>query len=174
MKGNESLWKWGWRVWPITGLVVFNLVRELARSGWFLGWQAFRLSVLFDSGLMIGGWIVGFLLVDFDKYAKKYMKANSESLELMVKQWQSAVRNILTVAAVLGLGVWVVSSAGNTLAIGIVLGLEVRLFSEFLADKDQGSWYWVFARAFSKGENRIVTLVWAATLLAQVVMMARG
>ena len=43
------------------------------------------------------------------------------------------VHNILTAMVVAVLGVWVVSSAGSMLASGVVVGLGVRLFTEFLA-----------------------------------------
>ena len=79
---------------------------------------------------------------------------------------------MLTGLIVAVLGWWVVNSVGSMLAAGVVVGLGVRLFTEFLAGNKK-SWFWVFAREFSVGEVWVVGGVWGVLQLISVVGLVR-
>lgn len=84
------------------------------------------------------------------------------------------VHNILTALVVAVLGVWVVSSGGSLLASGVVVGLGVRLFSEFLSSgENKKNWFWIFAREFSIGEMRVMGGIWGALLLISLAGLIR-
>ena len=65
------------------------------------------------------------------------------------------IHNILTGLVVAVLGVWIVSSAGNVLTLGVVVGLGCDCLLTFgrVIKKD---WFWMFAREFSIGEIRVI------------------
>ncbi len=107
--------------------------------------------------------------------------------ELGARNWRSAwdllrrtagertklpIHNILTGLVVAVLGLWVVSSAGSLLASGVVVGLGVRLFTEFLSG-DKKNWFWVFAREFSVGEIRVIGGIWGLLLLISLIGLVR-
>lgn len=82
------------------------------------------------------------------------------------------IHNVLTGVVVAVMGVWIVSSAGSILASGVVVGLGVKLFVEFLFG-DKKNWFWIFAREFSIGEVRVVGGVWGLLLLISLIGLVR-
>ncbi len=140
------------------------------------------------------GWIIGYALTEADHLFYVVM-CNPQELTcqrvrheiLETRNWRNAwgilqstreertrlpIHNILTGVVVAALGMWVVSSSGSLLASGVVVGLGVRLFMEFLAG-DKKSWFWVFAREFSVGEIRVVEGVWGLLLVISLIGLVR-
>ena len=88
--------------------------------------------------------------------------------------WQASVRNVLTLGCMELLGFWAISSSGSLLAWGLVFGLSIRLYSEFLAEADYKKWYVVFARQFSDNEHKVFKILLGGMLIAQLLMLVRG
>ena len=148
------------------------------------------------SALLALGWILGNLLAELD-HVSYVIVCNPQELTcqrvrheiLETKNWRNAwgilqstkgertrlpIRNILTALIVAVLGMWVVSSVGSMLASGVVVGLGVRLFTEFLSSaEDKKNWFWVFAREFSIGEVRVIGGVWGLLLVISLVGLVR-
>lgn len=141
---------------------------------------------------LVVGWMMGYLLAEADHWFYVWI-CNPQELscqrikkEIMEnKNWKNAwgmlkntreeriklpIHNILTGLLIAFLGIWVVTSLGNLLVSGIVVGLGVKLFTDFVGD-DYKKWYWVFAREFSEIENRVVTAVWALLLAISLVVL---
>lgn len=170
-------------MWIVRILVIVGVVgvRLLFRQDWL------------GNALLVVGWLVGYALAEADQLFYVVV-CNPQELtcqrvrhEIDTRNWRNAwgilkstvaertrlpIHNILTAMVVAVLGVWVVSSAGSVLASGVVVGLGVRLFTEFLAG-DKKSWFWVFAREFSIEEVRVVGGVWGLLLLISLVGLVR-
>ena len=147
------------------------------------------------NALLAVGWVLGYVLAEADDWFYVAV-CNPQELtcqrirhEVAAKNWRNAwgllkstagerqklpIHNIITVAVVLAAGVWLVTSGGNLLAVGLVIGLGLRLFMDFLKDTNIKRWYWVFSREFSLQENKIIKIVWSIVLLIQVVFLIRG
>ncbi len=170
-------------MWIVRILVIAGVVgiRLLLRQDWV------------GSALLTVGWIIGMALAEAD-HLFYVAVCNPQELtcqrvrsEIEKREWRNVwgilksttaertrlpVHNILTAMVVAVLGVWVVSSAGSMLASGVVVGLGVRLFTEFLAG-DKKNWFWVFAREFSIGEVRVVGGIWGLLLAISLVGLVR-
>lgn len=171
---------------PVVRVAIIALVvgiRLLLKQDWI------------GNALLVGGWLIGYALAEADDWFYMAM-CNPQELtcqrvrtELSRKNFRGArdllkttaaertklpVHNMLTVLAISAAGIWLVTSGGNLLAIGVVLGLGIRLFSDFWQEADFGKWYWLFARQFSNLENRLVKIVWGILLLTQVLFLIRG
>ena len=149
-----------------------------------------------ENALLIAGWLVGYALAEADHLFYVAM-CNPQELTcqrvrheiLETRNWRNAwgilqstkgertrlpIRNILTALIVAVLGMWVVSSVGSMLASGVVVGLGVRLFTEFLSSaEDKKNWFWVFAREFSIGEVRVIGGVWGLLLVISLIGLVR-
>jgi hypothetical protein len=153
-----SVGKWGWRV---------------AKMGWDrIDWGVVLSSAL-GNVMFVVGWVLGWMLADLDKHLISRVKVGGRMVEVL-SQWPGAVRNVLTLAAMEILGLWVISSASSPLAGGLVFGLMVRLFSEFLTERDYKKWYWVFARDFDESEHKVFRIGLAMLLVIQLFMLVRG
>ncbi len=163
----------------VVGLVV--AVKLLFRQDWV------------GSTFLLLGWILGNLLAELD-HVSYVIVCNPQELtcqrvrqELGVRSWKSAwellrrtagertrlpIHNILTGLVVAVLGVWIVSSAGNVLTLGVVVGLGVRLFTDFWSSNKK-DWFWMFAREFSIGEIRVIGGIWGLLLLISLVGLIR-
>ena len=142
--------------------------------------------------LMVG-WVIGYALAEADHLFYVAM-CNPQELscqrirqKLEIRSWKEAwelikatsgertrlpVHNILTGLVVTVLGLWIVSSVGSMLAAGVVVGLGVRLFTEFLTG-DKKKWFWVFAREFSVGEVGGVGGGWGVLLAISLIGLVR-
>ncbi|KKU28753.1 MAG: hypothetical protein UX80_C0024G0024 [Candidatus Amesbacteria bacterium GW2011_GWA2_47_11b] len=161
--------------------LIGQIVLMIGIAGWTRSWW---LAV---------GWIIGYALAEAD-HLFYVAVCNPQELtcqrvrqELGARSWKSAwellrrtagertrlpIHNVLTGLIVAVLGWWVVNSVGSMLAAGVVVGLGVRLFTEFLAGNKK-SWFWVFAREFSVGEVWVVGGVWGVLQLISVVGLVR-
>ena len=138
--------------------------------------------------LLAVGWILGYYLGDADHLFYAFV-CNPQELscmrvkeELTNRRWRSAwamlkstsaertrlpVHNILTTGVVALMGIWMVTSSGNLLASGLVIGLSVRLVWELWQASDWSKWYWIFAREFSVLEHKIIRGVLTALIVIQ-------
>lgn len=176
-----------WQVAPIAILLVVQIWRQI-QSG-LIG------RMWFMDIALLAGWVLGWLLVEaeglFYVYVTNPHELNSQRVqaEIAKKNWRGAwdllestkhehkklpIRNILTVFVITGLGIWVVTSSGSFLASGLVLGFLVRLLSEILTDSDYKSWYWIFARDFSKTEHQGLLAAWIIGLIWIWFTLLRG
>lgn len=179
--------KWGilgFMAWiaRISAIVVIVGMRLLFKHDWL------------GSAFLAVGWMIGYVLAEADHLFYIAM-CNPQELTcqrvrhevLETKNWRGAwgilqstkgertklpVHNVLTAVIVAVLGIWVVSSAGSLLASGVVVGLGVRLFTEFLSG-DKNKWFWVFAREFSVEEIRAIGGVWGLLLVISLVGLMR-
>lgn len=173
---------WSW-VLPISILVLVVALRLWISLDWM------------GNVMLVLGWGVGYVLAGADHWLYVAV-CNPQELscqrvrhELSQKNWHNAwgllqategertklpVHNVLMAFVVSVLGLWMVTSSGSPMAVGIVLGLEVKLFSQFLMDANPGKWFWMFSREFSLQETRIAKGVWAAVVLLQLFMIVRG
>jgi hypothetical protein len=124
--------------------------------------------------LLVGGWVLGYLLVEADHWfyvavcSPQELSCQRIKHELALKNWSNAramlqqtasersrlpIHNILTGFIISVMGIWLAMSGGNLLAVGVITGLAVRLFTEFLADANYGRWYWIFARELGRVVN---------------------
>jgi len=171
------------------GLVVQILVLALV-----VGLRLWVRQDWVGSALLALGWILGNLLAELDHVSYVIVcnpqeltcqRVRHEILETrnLRNAWgilQSTkgertrlpIHNILTAVVVAVLGLWVVSSVGSVLASGVVVGLGVRLFSEFLSGPRE-NWFWLFAREFGMGEIRVVGGVWGLLLAISLVGLVR-
>ncbi len=172
----------------VLGLVlVVRLVREYVAVG--IG----GINYVGNAFLAVG-WILGYLLGEADHlfYA---LVCNPQELscmrvkeELTNQRWHSAwvmlkstssertrlpIHNILTTAVVALMGIWMVTSSGNLLASGLVVGLSVRLVWELWQASDWSKWYWIFAREFSVSEHKIIRGVLTALVVFQCLGLLR-
>lgn len=145
--------------------------------------------------LLVLGWGVGYILAGADHWLYVAV-CNPQELscqrirhEINQKNWRNAwgllqsttaertnlpVHNILTAFVVATLGIWMVTSSGSPVAVGIVLGLQIKLLSEFMMDGNANRWFWMFSREFSAKEHQIAKVVWSILLLIQLVVIVRG
>ncbi len=144
--------------------------------------------------LLVFGWIIGYALVEADHWFYVVV-CNPQELtcqrirsEVAQKNWRNAwgllqetaasrnrlpIHNILTAFIVTVMAIWLVSSQGNLLAAGVVTGLAIRLFTEFLSDTNYSRWYWLFSREFNPLENKVIKYVWGALLLVNLLFLVR-
>lgn len=170
-------------MWIVRILVIVAVVgiRLLFRQDW-----------LGDLWLVVG-WIIGYGLAEVD-HLFYVAVCNPQELtcqrvrqELGARSWKSAwdllrrtagertrlpIHNVLTGVIVAGLGIWVVSSSGSLLASGVVVGLGVKLFTEYLSGEKKG-WFWLFSREFALGEQRVVGVTWGLLLAISLVGLMR-
>lgn len=147
------------------------------------------------NALLVGGWILGYVLAEADDWFYVAV-CNPQELscqrirhEVSVRNWRNAwgllksttgerqklpIHNVVTAAVVTAAGVWLVTSGGNTLAQGLVIGLEIRLFLDLMSDANFGRWYWVFSRQFSPTENKTIKILWGILLSIQLLFLVRG
>ncbi len=143
--------------------------------------------------MLVVGWAIGHVLAEVDQLFYVAM-CNPQELtcqrirsEISQRNFKNAwgllqetrfernklpIHNVLTGVVVAVLGVWIVSSVGSALASGVVIGLGVRLFVEFLFG-DKKKWFWIFAREFSIGEIRVIGGIWGLLLLTSLVGLVR-
>ena len=166
----------------ILGVVAVRLVRA----------KKLTLALGLTNLWLVVGWVIGYWLTEMEDVFYVYMANPEDETGRNVRtligagDWSRAwdllvatraerrkmpVHNVLTGLIVAILGVWVVSSSGNILAMGVVLGLSVRLFIGLLMEKDFDKWYWIFARKFTERENKIVLAVWGGLLILQVLFL---
>lgn len=140
------------------------------------------------------GWSLGYWLTDVDDLFYVYVCNPKEMTcqrvreEAGRKNWRRAweilvdsrperqklpVHNVLTGLVVALAGVWLTTSNGNMIANGAILGLSSRLLLGLMLEKDYNRWYWVFARDFSREENRLIKLVWGVMVVIQIWMLVR-
>lgn len=183
---NDHLRERLWQVVPIGLMIFIRLIRDIiGRGGMGNKW--------IGELLLAAGWVLGNLLTELDHvfYATvcnpQELTCQRIKKEVEAKNWRNAwgllqstksertklpIRNMLTVAVILGLGIWVISSNANYLAMGVVLGLTFKLFSEVWGQKDElqwKKWYWLFARDFSETEHRGFVIAWIAVLAWEVI-----
>ena len=162
---GKVLWKKMIEFGPIALVVIIGLIKEFARLGlWHV--TGFRWQLLIMYGLFILGAVAGYLLVDLDDLLKK-RKFKSEQMDSVLSQWKKSVHTVLTAAVIAVCGLWVISSSSSALSWGLVLALQLRLFSELLFATDYSEWYGVISRKVSLAEHRIFLLVWGIVLLVQ-------
>lgn len=180
MPGKSRDWMWLVRFIVVLGVVGVRLI-------WHQNWIGETFLVL--------GWLGGYMLGELDQLfyvavcGPQELSCQRVRTEFMHKNWRGGwqllrqtagertrlpMHNILTAGVVTILGLWLVTSNGNLFAIGVVTGLAIRLFSEFIADPNYGKWYWLIAREFSSRENRIVTYVWGGLLALHLFWVIRG
>lgn len=165
-------------------LVVILLVRvgrEWLRVG-FVGVN------YIGNALLVIGWIIGYLLAEID-HLFYVLVCNPQELscmrvrnEIANRRFGSAwrmlkstsaertrlpVHNILTLALVAGMGIWMVTSSSSLLASGIVMGLSVRLVTELWQETNYDKWYWLFARQFNISEHNVIRWVLTGLIVLQ-------
>lgn len=154
--------EWGWRVVPVGVIVVIGVVTDwLGKGVRGVNWLGYALHTM--------GWVGGWMLVEANKYLVKVGGVK----ELLV-DWDKAIRNVLTASAVGILGIWVATSSGSPLASGLVFGLSVRLYREFLRTPDYRSWFWVVAREVSEKESKVFSGIWGVVLVLVWLILIRG
>jgi hypothetical protein len=147
------------------------------------------------SALVVSGWIIGNLLAEADHLfyvavcSPQELSCQRVRFEVQKKNWGNAwgvlketagerirlpVHNVLTGLVVALLGMWLVTSSVNLLAAGVVVGLGVRLYFEFVSDANFGKWYWLFGREFGVSENKVLKFIWGGLLLLQIGFLVRG
>lgn len=135
---------------------------------------------------LIVGWILGWLMADIDNVYFALTCSSDDEMcqrvkrEIDLKHWKSAwnllesnklerkkmpVRNAITGLLVAGLGIWVATSSASYFALGMVMGLSVRMFTEIIRDENYDNWYSLFSRKFTLGEHRGVLAVWFGALV---------
>lgn len=171
-----------WQVAPIGAIIFIRLLKGVAlKSG--------IVSIVSGEGLLALGWILGQILVELDHvfYAgvcnPQELTCQRVKKEVEAKNWKKAwqilqetkgerekmpVRNMLTVAVILGMGIWIISSNPSFLAMGVLLGMTTRLLGEILAEKNYKKWYWLFAREFNETEHRGFLVAWIAVLAWEI------
>lgn len=138
---------------------------------------------------LVGGWIIGYILAGADHLLYAVVCNPQELTCQKIKQhiarsaWHEAwkvlketehertrlpISNMLTGLIVAVLGVWVVTSSGSLLASGVVVGLEIKLYTDFILDSDKKKWYWMFAK-----EVEILGMIWGLLLLIQLISLVR-
>jgi hypothetical protein len=174
-----------WQLIPIGAVVLFSVVKRFFTGG-------LTLEMTGQWILLMAGWFLGWVLGELDHlvYATicnpQELSCQRVRKEIWQRNWKNAwgimqdtkgerdrlpVRNILTAMVVGVLGVWLISSNGSFLAAGTVFGLEVRLLSELLAEKDYKKWYWVFAREFSEKENQAAKAIITVFIFIQFILL---
>ncbi len=188
MKGKGiDLKVWAWRAGPILLILAVRVFRQ---------WQAGYLNRMWTGDLnLLIGWVLGWFLADADHLFYATMCNPQELTCQRVRQeagkrnWRRMwgileetkgertklpIRNILTAFVMTGVGWWMISSGASLLASGMCLGFSIRLFSEIVTDPDYGSWYWLFARPFSREEHRGLVIAWGSVLIWLFMMLVRG
>jgi hypothetical protein len=112
-------------------------------------------------GLLVAGWGVGYILPGIEKYfgtgrLKEWVG------QAVVDRYRSPIKNVLTGGLVAVLALWMLASSGSSLGVGVVTGLTVRLFVDYLNEKNRKVWYWIFVREFSGKEMDNVKILWGA------------
>jgi hypothetical protein len=87
------------------------------------------------------GWVIGEFLPRGEKLMSAALKLSEDT---------SVFYNLYSVVAVSILGLWLLSSSNSLLAVGLVCGLQVNLFTTYLLDNkkfskinvDRFAWYW--------------------------------
>ena len=170
---------WIARILIVAAIVAIRLIGRIGQIG--------------DNIWLVAGWIIGYALAEAD-HLFYVAVCNPQELacqrirtKLETRNWRDAwalmretagertrlpIHNVLTGVIVAGLGIWVVSSGGSLLASGVVVGLGVRLFTDFLSGGKK-NWFWIFAREFSVGEVWVVGGVWGVLQLISVVGLVR-
>lgn len=171
-------------------------MRWLVRVGVIIAVVATRVVGSRDwegSLLLVTGWLVGYLLAEAD-HLFYVAVCNPQELACQRVRWEIEkrdfrkawellrttaaertrlpVHNLVTGAAVTGLGWWVAGSGGSWLAAGAVTGLGVRLWTDMASDPRYQGWYWPFGREFTAGENRFIVAFWAASMAGQLLLLA--
>ncbi len=145
--------------------------------------------------LLTVGWVLGYVLAEADDWFYVAV-CNPQELscqrirhEIQTKNWRNAwgllksttserqrlpIHNVITALVIMGAGLWMVTSGGNALAMGLVTGLCVRLFMDFVTDVNFGRWYWVFSRSFLPSENKLIKIIWGGLLFVQLAFLIRG
>ena len=163
--------------------VVF--IRLMSRMG--------QMGLIWGEVWLVVGWVIGDLMSEIDQLFYVAM-CNPQELtcqrirfEVSHRNFKNAwgllqetrfernrlpIHNVLTGVVVAVMGVWIVSSAGSALAFGVVVGLGIKLFVEFLFG-DKKNWFWVFAREFTVGEVRVVGGIWGLLVLISLIGLIR-
>lgn len=175
------------------GLIYLKLMLRVFIIAILVGVRVWFKQDWLGSLLLVIGWVIGNLLAEAD-HVFYVAVCNPQELtcqrvrrEVQNKNWKNAwgilkstsgertrlpIHNILTGLVVAVLGLWVVSSVGSLLASGVVVGLGIRLFSEFLSG-DKKSWFWIFAREFGTNEINIIGGVWGLLLVVSLIGLVR-
>jgi len=141
------------------------------------------------------GWLGGYFLAEADDWfyvavcSPQELTCQRVRHEISVRNWRNAwgllkstsaerqklpLHNIVTAVVVSLAGIWLITSSGSFVAIGLVLGLGIRLFADFLTTINYKSWYWIFSRQFEAQENKIAKIVWGILLSIQLLLLVRG
>jgi len=171
---------------PMVFVTAIKLIKILIPTG-VIG--LVQISQLF---LLVLGWGMGWLLAEADHlfyttvcnpqeltcqrvrkelWANNFAKAWRMLLDTKDERQKLPVRNVLTLAIVAVLGIWIITSSESWLASGVVFGLGVRLFSEISREKNTGKWYWIFARAFSEAEHKLIVGGLGILLAVQFILL---
>lgn len=134
------------------------------------------------------GWILGYFASELDQifYATvcnpHELSCQRVQSEIAKRDWKNAwrmlqdsksersklpIHNIVT-GLVLGvLGVWLVTSSLSLLASGLVIALGIKLFLDFVLDKNQIDWYWLLSKPLRLKE------IWVAIIVLQLFLLVR-
>lgn len=169
---------WIVRIVIIAAIVAIRLIGRIGQIG------------PIDEIWLVAGWVIGMMLAEAD-HLFYVAVCNPQELTcqrvrheiLENRNWRNAwgilqstkgertrlpIHNILTGLVVAVLGLWVVGSVGSALASGVVMGLGIRLFTDFYSGNKK-DWFWIFAREFDIREIGVVGVVWGALLLISLV-----
>ena len=159
---RSGAWRQLWQVAPIGVVVGIGVVTDFLALGITgVKWLNYVWVTL--------GWVAGWWLVEADKYVVRV-----KGMEKYMAEWSRAIRNVLTALVLAVVGLWVTSSSSSLLAAGLVFGLAVRLFSEFIYTNDWRSWYWVVAREISDREHKVFMVIFGIILLLDWLLLVRG
>ncbi len=141
------------------------------------------------------GWILGYILAEADDWfyvavcSPQELTCQRVRHEVASKNWRNAwgllkstmgerqklpLHNIVTALVVMIAGIWLITSSGSLLAIGLVMGLGIRLYFDFLSSVNYQNWYWIFSRQFAPQENKTAKIIWGTLLSIQLFLLVRG
>lgn len=158
-------------VLPPLLLVLIWSLRELARVGVQL-FLSQSLPLLLQIGLFLAGWVLGWSLVNLDKWIEG-LRLSGPVGEAM-SSWKSSVRNGVTLSVLVVVGFWLVTSSQSVLGWGTVLGVQARLLAELVSDQNIDSWYSVLARKISPREHTGAILLFIVLLIIQFLLLVNA
>lgn len=167
---------------------------KAARLAGIEGIRALSWTFFWNHALLAVGWILGWALADLDHifYAltcdPREETCQRVRREIGLKRWSGAwrilsstanereklpIRNAVTLFVVGAMGLWISTSTVSVLALGVVLGLGIRILIDMGKSKKYQQWYWLFKREFSAGEHRAITIIMALMYLYQGIGVLR-
>lgn len=158
-------------VLPPLLLVLIWSLRELARVGVQL-FLSQSLPLVLQIGLFMAGWVLGWSLVNLDKWVEG-LRLSGAVGEAM-SSWKSSIRTVVTLAVLVVLGFWLVTSSQSVLGWGTVLGIQARLLSELVTEQRVDAWYAVLARKVSSREHTGAVVVFVVLFVIQFLLLVNS